>query len=304
MTRFIKPIKIIIYICFLWCPLIIRKNSDQSAKAPSKCQRGFSQDSNVGNAHVHESFGPNGVSAKPSGFSSSTSPFSPRRSNAGDFCHFGTNGFPSSPISPRRSNGRGGIFFSPFHNNNNNTNDSPNYSNKIQELVTKAEALNLRVNVPSKSAPASPRRSRAADRELQNILHHSSGNSRTLSPVRIMHSADPSPSNSPVTRNDNNTPPKSPKGISFPFLHDKRVSGETSAERPECINSHVNAHPLPLPPGATVTVTSQPVTLHHNTDVSSMKGQWQKGKLIGRGTFGSVYLATNRYVTISSNMSN
>ncbi|QHN88966.1 uncharacterized protein DS421_16g568050 [Arachis hypogaea] len=42
-------------------------------------------------------------------------------------------------------------------------------------------------------------------------------------------------------------------------------------------NNHVDAHPLPLPPRVS----------------SSMKGQWQKGKLIGRSTFGSVYHATN-----------
>jgi hypothetical protein len=27
-----------------------------------------------------------------------------------------------------------------------------------------------------------------------------------------------------------------------------------------------------------------------------MKSHWQKGKLIGRGTFGSVYVASNRYM--------
>ena len=28
-----------------------------------------------------------------------------------------------------------------------------------------------------------------------------------------------------------------------------------------------------------------------------MKNQWRKGKLIGRGTFGSVYVASNRYMS-------
>jgi hypothetical protein len=45
-----------------------------------------------------------------------------------------------------------------------------------------------------------------------------------------------------------------------------------------------NVHRLPLPPGAVGTA-------------SPMAGQWQKGRLIGSGTFGTVYEATNRYVT-------
>lgn len=54
-------------------------------------------------------------------------------------------------------------------------------------------------------------------------------------------------------------------------------------------NCHGKVHPLPLPPGpvlsspATAKIESLPIT-----------SQWQKGKLIGRGSFGSVYVATNR----------
>ncbi|XP_076939908.1 mitogen-activated protein kinase kinase kinase 5-like [Bidens hawaiensis] len=51
-----------------------------------------------------------------------------------------------------------------------------------------------------------------------------------------------------------------------------------------------NVHPLPLPP-------SRPVSRHQSLDKSdgkSIKGQWQKGKLLGHGTFGTVYEATNR----------
>lgn len=65
-------------------------------------------------------------------------------------------------------------------------------------------------------------------------------------------------------------------------------------------NNHVDAHPLPLPPKASPPPQAQSSTLHpssimHHTaeNSPSMKGQWQKGKLIGRGSFGSVYLATN-----------
>ncbi|XP_019185214.1 PREDICTED: mitogen-activated protein kinase kinase kinase YODA-like [Ipomoea nil] len=47
-----------------------------------------------------------------------------------------------------------------------------------------------------------------------------------------------------------------------------------------------NVHRLPLPPGAASPCRKQ--------DQMPLKGQWQKGKLIGRGTFGSVYIASNR----------
>lgn len=63
-------------------------------------------------------------------------------------------------------------------------------------------------------------------------------------------------------------------------------------------NNHVDAHPLPLPPRASfpaqLSVLHQSSTIHHATEnMPSVKGQWQKGKLIGRGTFGSVFHATN-----------
>lgn len=61
-------------------------------------------------------------------------------------------------------------------------------------------------------------------------------------------------------------------------------------------NSTVAVHPLPLPPGA--VMPSQQAFIHQTAskpEVSSMKSQWQKGKLIGSGTFGNVYVATNRY---------
>jgi mitogen-activated protein kinase kinase kinase 3 len=75
--------------------------------------------------------------------------------------------------------------------------------------------------------------------------------------------------------------------------HCSRVSPE---------NNHVDAHPLPLPPRASPPPQQSPpqhqsnVMSHHSTEnFHSMKGQWQKGKLIGRGSFGSVYQATNLY---------
>ncbi|KAJ9567583.1 hypothetical protein OSB04_003549 [Centaurea solstitialis] len=62
------------------------------------------------------------------------------------------------------------------------------------------------------------------------------------------------------------------------------------SERVENKNNKV--HPLPLPPGG----VSRPVSWHQSLDKSqgkARKGQWEKGKLLGRGTYGSVYEATN-----------
>ncbi|KAG2390408.1 Mitogen-activated protein [Vigna angularis] len=63
-------------------------------------------------------------------------------------------------------------------------------------------------------------------------------------------------------------------------------------------NNHLDAHPLPLPPRASspaqLSVLHQSSSIHHATEtMPSVKGQWQKGKLIGRGTFGRVFHATN-----------
>lgn len=60
-------------------------------------------------------------------------------------------------------------------------------------------------------------------------------------------------------------------------------------------NAQANVHPLPLPPGAAMlsphTPAPQPTP---KSDLAPVKDQWQKGKLIGRGTFGSVYVASNK----------
>ncbi|RZB57386.1 Mitogen-activated protein kinase kinase kinase 5 isoform B [Glycine soja] len=59
----------------------------------------------------------------------------------------------------------------------------------------------------------------------------------------------------------------------------------------------VAVHPLPLPPRAGLTSPPAAATFSHamvKSESLPMKSQWKKGKLIGRGTFGSVYVATNR----------
>ncbi|XP_014510690.1 mitogen-activated protein kinase kinase kinase 5 isoform X2 [Vigna radiata var. radiata] len=77
-------------------------------------------------------------------------------------------------------------------------------------------------------------------------------------------------------------------------LHSK-LSLEISMVRRESTAPPVSVHPLPLPPGASLPSPSSASTFSNARSESlPMKNQWQKGKLIGRGTFGSVYVATNR----------
>lgn len=108
-------------------------------------------------------------------------------------------------------------------------------------------------------------------------VHHSSHFDHNI------YSNDSSPLHSP--------PARSP--CRFP------LSGAASPIHPNLSENmnQANVHPLPRPPGATPASpsTSSPQVMTKPEPVPK-KNQWQKGKLIGRGTFGSVYVATNRYV--------
>lgn len=86
---------------------------------------------------------------------------------------------------------------------------------------------------------------------------------------------------------------RNPSGVPF-HSHHKSLPESSMGLREG--SSHANLHPLPLPPGG--SKPSQSTTngfVMEKPDVSLVKGQWAKGKLIGRGTYGSVYEAVNRY---------
>ena len=172
-----------------------------------------------------------------------------------------------------------------------------------QDLNVEGYKRNSRQKVLVKSAPASgfsspnvsPRKSDFGDL-FPSILAFKKfqdgivGSSSKVQPAKTMRSPDRSPLCSPTAQSPHLTP-KSPKRSAH-------------MDWPESSN-HVSAYPLPLPPRATLPSQSSPQshlsTTHHIAEqpqVSSFKGQWQKGKLVGRGTFGSVYLATNRYASI------
>ncbi|XWS41950.1 hypothetical protein CRYUN_Cryun17cG0126300 [Craigia yunnanensis] len=94
------------------------------------------------------------------------------------------------------------------------------------------------------------------------------------------------PNRSPRRNNRSQSGPPSP-------IHQK-LSLEISSSRPES-NGPIYVHPLPLPPGAAMASPSASIPqVTTKPEPLPMNCQWQKGKLIGRGTFGSVYVASNR----------
>ena len=105
-----------------------------------------------------------------------------------------------------------------------------------------------------------------------------------------------SPHQSPGGKSPRQQNPKIATRSSSPL---RRLSLDypTTARR-ESLTPPLTVHPLPLPPWPGTALPSPPATYSQpggaKTESLSMKSQWQKGKLIGRGTFGSVYVATNR----------
>jgi mitogen-activated protein kinase kinase kinase 3 len=86
------------------------------------------------------------------------------------------------------------------------------------------------------------------------------------------------------------TSPTSPLHARLHVLSLDSPTGKQEDGRSEC-------HPLPLPPGSP-TSPSLPNNTRSNVlleNSTASRGRWKKGKLLGRGTFGHVYLGFNRY---------
>ncbi|KAL3351586.1 hypothetical protein AABB24_019922 [Solanum stoloniferum] len=165
---------------------------------------------------------------------------------------------------------------------------------------------NFRLNVPARSAPGSgftcpnlsPKGYSTVDL-FHPTFHQGSSPSATSSDrwvgysaqlltARVTQSADHSPLSSPTRQNPVNKTWNHQNVVVH--SHHKSLP-ESPVDWPE----GNNVHPLPLPPG--VSQQPQLPTTQNNTDkpdIPYVKGQWQKGKLLGRGTYGSVYEATNR----------
>uniref|UniRef100_A0A2N9HL25 mitogen-activated protein kinase kinase kinase n=1 Tax=Fagus sylvatica TaxID=28930 RepID=A0A2N9HL25_FAGSY len=256
-----------------------------SIKPTSNCHRKFSQDMNV-------EYGKRNLRVK-----------IPDRSGL-------TSDLVSPTVSPHLRP-KSQEFFPPFVTTS-SAKDSTNYHRGFspQDLKVGGYNHNSKLNFLAKSAPSSgysspavsPRRpdfrdffpSSVAFQEFQERIV---GCSSKVSPVKNMRSPDHSPLRSPTAQSPHATP-KSPNRSAIASHH--KFLSEGHMDWPEN-NNHVSAHPLPLPPRAILpsqsSMQSQSTTTHHIAEqphVSSFKGQWQKGKQIGRGTFGSVYYATNR----------
>ncbi|XP_019174820.1 PREDICTED: mitogen-activated protein kinase kinase kinase YODA-like [Ipomoea nil] len=151
----------------------------------------------------------------------------------------------------------------------------------------------FRLNVPPRSAPTSgfnspvlsPKRFSTVDLfnpafQLSSPpLDRVAGHPTQLSPTRSMDHSPPSNS----ARNHTGVAAHS---------HHKSLP-ESPVAWPD--SNNINVHPLPLPPGVSRQSQSCPVRQNlERSDTPPLKGLWQKGKCIGRGTYGTVYVATNR----------
>lgn len=62
-------------------------------------------------------------------------------------------------------------------------------------------------------------------------------------------------------------------------------------------DSRSEGHRLPLPPGSPVSPSALPTPRSPpgiSESSGSLSSKWRKGRLLGRGTFGHVYLGFNR----------
>jgi len=176
---------------------------------------------------------------------------------------------------------------------------------------------NFGINIPTRSAPTSPftspvrsppRTSNTADmlpyyrmiakaNQVWSAPEMATLDIPGLPPPAFMDITAFSTDSSPLQSPPNLSPQRSarsPTGPPSPLI--AKLSIESSPAWRES-NANFEVHPLPLPPGASVPSPSVPVPLAlSKLESTSMKSHWQKGKLIGRGTFGSVYVASNRYM--------
>lgn len=158
----------------------------------------------------------------------------------------------------------------------------------------------LRLDFPVRSAPSSPCASpRFSPRRTPGDLGTPSRNQGWSAPEMNSNDMTQPPSAFLDVFSNESSPINSPTGRS-PL---RQPQGSSPLHPLLSVTSEV--HPLPLPPGASLPSPSVPPSpsllspqpaVTPKQESQPIKGQWQKGKLIGRGTFGSVYVATNRYI--------
>ncbi|PSR99735.1 Mitogen-activated protein kinase kinase kinase [Actinidia chinensis var. chinensis] len=224
--------------------------------------------------------------------------------------------------SSNPSGSASGSYFSPQSIRKNtdravtNSPKTPTYSRRgfPQDLDVESVPLNFRLNVPARSAPTSgfsspalsPKRFRTVDlfhspfmspQEFRGLSALEGPVSDTLAcsppPVRsARHSCTPdhSPIHSPKWQSACQST-RNPTSVAFHSHHKSLPEGSMGCRDG---SNQANPHPLPLPPGG--PKPAQSTTTRYSMekqDLSMKKSQWLKGKLIGRGTYGSVFEAIN-----------
>ncbi|KAF8054146.1 hypothetical protein N665_1343s0002 [Sinapis alba] len=155
------------------------------------------------------------------------------------------------------------------------------------------------VNIPTMSAPATPYMLSPPRHDLPHFFYLPPKSNQVWSaPDMPFDSSSPLPpayyditafstDNSPI--HSPRRPIRSPQPSSPlhhpPTDHSRESISSPLPPRLSARDHNSNVHPLPLPPCPSSVPCHQPPF--------PMNSQWKKGKLIGRGTFGSVYVATN-----------
>lgn len=171
--------------------------------------------------------------------------------------------------------------------------------------------MDFRLNIPAKSAPSSAFSSPACSPRKLSYSDFSA----TAAPAQghLAWSAPSIRSTDFMGASSPRTSPEKYAGIpdlssfSSPLRSTVLIPRNTSAP-PSPMHSKLHTdsnvscfHPLPLPPSALSPMqagfSNQSAP---KAEMPSVAGQWQKGRLLGSGTFGCVYEATNRYGSIFS----
>lgn len=183
---------------------------------------------------------------------------------------------------------------------------SPMYSGRgfSKQLSVEEVQYDFRLNAPARSAPSSGLSSPVLSPQRFRVMDpfHSPSNASSsfkashsdritsslqLSPTRVSRSLEHSPLQSPRS---NNHPLNTGKHNTVLLQSHNKSLPEVGLD-----GNNTNVHPLPRPPGSSRPSQSPSVgqQMDKSYVTSSVKGQWKKGRLIGRGTYGSVYIATN-----------